>query len=91
MLQLACVNCGMRNVTEFRYGGEVNARPGAPLETAVADWQDYLYMRRNVAGVQTEWWHHRAGCGCWFLAERHTQTNVVLRTYVWVRPVSSLD
>jgi sarcosine oxidase delta subunit len=25
--------------------------------------------------VQKEWWYHRAGCGRWFLLERHTQTN----------------
>lgn len=36
-------------------------------------------MRRNVAGVQQEWWYHRLGCKVWFLAERDTRTNEVLR------------
>ena len=40
----------------------------------------YVYFRDNVAGVQREWWCHRAGCGVWFLAERDTRTNEVLRT-----------
>ena len=40
-------------------------------------------MRRNAAGLQTEWWYHRNGCGTWFLAERDTRTNVVVRTYRW--------
>ena len=37
-----------------------------------------MYFRDNVAGVQREWWQHRAGCGEWFLAERDTRTNEVL-------------
>src|SRR5205814_9391619 len=39
-------------------------------------------FRRNVAGVQREWWNHRFGCRLWFLAERDTRTNEVLRTEV---------
>ena len=38
----------------------------------------YNYFRRNAAGVQREWWYHRAGCRTWFLAERDTRTNEVL-------------
>ena len=41
---------------------------------------DYVYFRRNVAGVQREWWQHRFGCELWFLAERDTRTNEVLKT-----------
>ena len=37
----------------------------------------YNYFRRNVAGVQREWWYHRSGCRVWFLAERDTRTNEV--------------
>lgn len=43
---------------------------------------EYIYFRNNVAGVQREWWHHRVGCGAWFVAERDTRTNVVLTTEV---------
>jgi sarcosine oxidase subunit delta len=39
-----------------------------------------VYFRRNVAGVQREWWYHRFGCELWFLADRDTRTNEVLRT-----------
>jgi sarcosine oxidase subunit delta len=39
-----------------------------------------VYFRRNVAGVQREWWYHRFGCEIWFLAERDTRTNEVLKT-----------
>jgi sarcosine oxidase subunit delta len=46
-------------------------------------WTDYVFLRENKVGVQKEWWYHRAGCGVWFLAERHTKTNEVIKTYFW--------
>jgi len=76
---LPCPNCGTRRVDEFTYGGELQLRPSAPVSAAA--WGHYLYGRRNVAGMQTEWWYHRLGCGRWFLAERDTVTNVVQRTF----------
>ncbi len=83
MIRLNCPNCGPRNVQEFRYGGEYNPRPKHPEELPEDAWVDYVYMRDNHLGVQKEWWYHRAGCQLWFLAERHTGTNQVLRTYLW--------
>jgi sarcosine oxidase subunit delta len=71
-------------VAEFRFGGEWKTRPQNPDDPAAdAAWTDYLYLKENKLGVQTEWWHHRAGCGCWFLAERHTKSHVVEKTYLW--------
>ncbi|MFQ5408381.1 MAG: sarcosine oxidase subunit delta [Anaerolineales bacterium] len=83
MILLNCPNCGMRSVQEFRYGGEYNPRPSNAMETTDAEWADYVYMRDNKWGVQKEWWYHRSGCGLWFLAERHTRSNAVQRTYAW--------
>jgi sarcosine oxidase subunit delta len=83
VIRIECPNCGPRNAEEFRYGGEVNARPSRPLDVGEAEWTDYVYMRRNAAGIQTEWWYHRAGCGMWFLAERDTRTNAISRTFLW--------
>ncbi len=50
----------------------------------------YVYFRRNAAGVQREWWHHRFGCQSWFLAERDTRTNEVLKTEP-PRPATGAD
>jgi heterotetrameric sarcosine oxidase delta subunit len=75
---LQCPNCGPRDVNEFAYAGEVTTRPAAA--PALRELTAYLYLRRNVAGVQREWWSHRFGCRAWFLAERDTRTNHVLRT-----------
>jgi sarcosine oxidase subunit delta len=77
---LACPNCGPRDVNEFRFQGEVTRRP--PAEPTLRALTDYVYFRDNVAGVQHEWWYHRTGCGVWFIAERDTRTNDVLRTEI---------
>jgi sarcosine oxidase subunit delta len=63
-------------MAEFRFQGEVTERPRErpSLETLAG----YVYLRRNVAGVQREWWYHRHGCEAWFIAERDTRTNQVL-------------
>jgi heterotetrameric sarcosine oxidase delta subunit len=75
---LPCPNCGPRDVNEFAYAGEVTSRPNAAPD--LRGLTDYVYFRRNVAGVQREWWYHRFGCELWFLAERDTRTNEVLLT-----------
>ncbi len=77
---LPCPNCGPRDVNEFVYAGEVSLRPkrSPSLEELTA----YVYLRRNVAGIQREWWFHRFGCELWFQAERDTRTNEVVTTEV---------
>ena len=75
---LTCPNCGVREVTDFGYGGEVTSRPASRPDRR--ELNAYNYFRRNVAGVQREWWFHRSGCRAWFLAERDTRTNEVLVT-----------
>jgi heterotetrameric sarcosine oxidase delta subunit len=91
---LSCPHCGPRPVDEYAYFGEVTRRPTeAP---SLRELGEYVYFRDNVAGVQREWWQHRAGCGEWFLAERDTRTNEVLEVSLpqperrsGVRPVAS--
>lgn len=78
---LTCPHCGVREVTDFGYGGEVTPRPQERPAT-LRDLGTYNYFRRNVAGVQREWWVHRSGCRAWFIAERDTRTNDVLWTAV---------
>ena len=72
---LTCPNCGVREVTDFGFGGEVTSRPAERPE--FRELNTYNYFRRNVAGVQREWWFHRSGCRAWFIAERDTVTNEV--------------
>jgi heterotetrameric sarcosine oxidase delta subunit len=74
---LPCPTCGPRPVDEYSAGGEFTTRPApdsTPHELGRA-----LYIKRNVAGPQLEWWYHTQGCREWFQAERDTRTNEVLR------------
>jgi heterotetrameric sarcosine oxidase delta subunit len=75
---ISCPLCGPRDVIEFRYGGELSTRP-QPGST-VAAWSEYLFDRRNVAGVERAWWFHRSGCRRWLQVERDTRTNEVSQT-----------
>ena len=74
-----CPNCGKRNVHEFRFGGEILARPKP--EASVEEWAAYSYRRRNVEGEQREWIYHKFGCRNWFVAVRDTATNRVLESF----------
>ena len=76
---IPCPNCGPREALEFGYGGATNPRSGSGASDG--EFTTYLFLRENVNGWQTEWWVHRDGCRKWFLAERHTFTNEVRRTY----------
>jgi heterotetrameric sarcosine oxidase delta subunit len=81
-----CPNCGSRDVYEYRYGGEVRARPNP--NASDEQWDAYLHVRTNLNGVQREWWYHRDGCGRWLVAERDTTCNFVVATY-WMEDVNS--
>jgi len=76
MMLIPCVHCGARNASEFRYGGEVAARPD-PNGATAAEWHAYLYEKSNPAGWTTERWYHAAGCRRYFVIERHTLTNEI--------------
>lgn len=79
MKQLACPLNGPRDISEFVYGGEVRQAPD-PATCRDEEWTDYLFMRVNRAGVVREWWLHEPS-GYWFIAERDTVNDVVIRTY----------
>ena len=75
---VTCPNCGPREVQELRCAGETTKRPTST--PTVRELNEYVYFRRNVWGTQREWWFCRT-CEDWFLAERHTYTNVVEKTW----------
>jgi sarcosine oxidase subunit delta len=61
---LNCPNCGPRDVSEFRHGGEIR-------EAAAGG---------NLPRPQRERWYHRFGCRRWLTAERDVRTNEVFTT-----------
>ncbi|WP_296268355.1 sarcosine oxidase subunit delta [Pseudomonas sp. UBA6562] len=76
---LTCPLNGPRNISEFSYGGELKPMPD-PATCSDVEWADYVFNSANQAGVVTEWWLHNAS-SYWFLAERHTVSDQVLRTF----------
>jgi sarcosine oxidase subunit delta len=75
---LNCPLNGPRNISEFVWGGEVKAMPelGAPDR----EWGAYVFLENNSAGVVREWWCH-VPTSFWFIAERNTVTDEIIRTY----------
>lgn len=74
MMLVPCPWCGPRHADEFRYVGEITARPD-PATTTTDEWRDYLYLRRNRAGWTLERWYHRMGCRRYLVVERDTVTH----------------
>ena len=82
MLRIPCPWCGIRDETEFHYGGQAHvARPEDPYRLTDAEWADYLFMRDNPKGEFAERWVHAAGCRRWFNVKRHTVTHEILAVY----------
>ncbi len=73
-----CPLNGPRNIQEFVYGGEVQDVPADDATDAA--WADYVFLENNAGTVVREWWMHAAS-GYWFIAERDTRTDDILRTY----------
>ena len=76
------MNCplnGPRNISEFVWGGEVKPMPD-PARVSDREWAEYVHIENNIAGVVREWWCH-VPTSFWFIAERHTVTDEILRTY----------
>ncbi|SMH30722.1 sarcosine oxidase subunit delta [Maritimibacter sp. HL-12] len=81
MLILECPCCGvMADETELAPGGEAHLTRVGP-EGSDADFESYLFDRKNPKGVHFERWRHAAGCGKWFHAARSTVTLEVFGTY----------
>ena len=51
-----------------------------PETASPRQWAEYVFFHDNEAGVVIEWWCHTAS-SFWFLAERNTITDRVIRTF----------
>ena len=82
MFLIKCPNCGERDQSEFSCGGEAHiVRPKNPSDLSDNQWADYLFMRKNVKGIQFERWNHSNGCRQWFNVARNTATDEILAVY----------
>ena len=81
MLILECPYCGVKaGETELHGGGEAHLKRYGP-GSSDADFEGYLFHRKNPKGVHFERWRHVNGCGKWFHAARCTATLEVFGTY----------
>jgi sarcosine oxidase subunit delta len=69
--RIDCKDLGLRNITEFAWGGEVQA----PVDsTDAAAWAASVWLRANAAGPVTEWWYH-VPTSTWHIVQRNTLTS----------------
>jgi sarcosine oxidase subunit delta len=81
MKLMTCPINGTRPISEFICGGEVRPMP-EPQSVDDETWAAYVFNRNGVPGIQQEWWCHTPS-NTWFIAERNTLTDEVLRTYLY--------
>jgi sarcosine oxidase subunit delta len=81
MKLMTCPLNGPRQISEFAYGGELRDVPD-PSTASDAEWTDYVFNRNSLPAVKREWWCHTPS-GVWFIAERDTLTDTILRTYLY--------
>ena len=70
---------GPRNISEFICGGEVEQMPD-PATGSDYEWAEYLFIENNFKGIVREWWMH-VPTSYWFIAERNTETEEIIKTY----------
>lgn len=78
---MTCPINGPRPVSEFAYAGALRDMPD-PASATDAQWSDYVFNRQGKTGIKREWWYHIAS-GVWFIAERDTAADRVVRTYLY--------
>ena len=78
---MTCPINGPRPVSEFFYYGELRPMPD-PQAAGDDAWAAYVFNRNGAPGIKHEWWYHLPS-GVWFVAERDTAADQVLRTYLY--------
>ena len=82
MLRIKCPWCGVRDQTEFQFGGESHiCRPENPQDVTDAGWAEYMFYRKNPKGLHYERWVHSYGCRQWFNVARDTVTHNIVEVY----------
>lgn len=78
-MRIPCPICGSRDSREFTYKGDAVAlrRPGPDADEA--EWDAYIHLRDNPAGITRDLWYHGAGCTAWLVVTRNTVTHEVLK------------
>ncbi|MCF6326713.1 MAG: sarcosine oxidase subunit delta [Devosiaceae bacterium] len=83
MLLIDCPYCKeMRPEVEFSHAGEAHIdRPADPSSLSDEEWESFLFLRSNRAGICFERWYHIHGCGRYFNAVRNNVSEKFILTY----------
>ncbi|ATE63111.1 sarcosine oxidase subunit delta [Rhizorhabdus dicambivorans] len=72
-MRIPCPYCGERDAQEFVYRGDA-----APVRPAGDDgFEDYVYLRDNIAGPMREHWYHAQGCRNWLTVDRDSCSHAI--------------
>jgi len=77
---MPCPVNGLRAISEFICWGEMRVSPN-PDTCTDDEWADYVFNRNGSPGIKREWWCHTPS-NTWFIAERDTLEDRVLRTWL---------
>ena len=76
-MRLTCPLCGDRDRREFYYYGAEDYLDRPAEGASLADWDNYLHLRDNPAGVTRDLGYHEAGCSQWLVVTRNTVTHEI--------------
>ena len=76
MIRIDCPFCGLRDHSEFTYGGDASIT-FPRLDASSEAWTEAVFQRENIDGVQRETWHHINGCRMWIVVTRDTVTHEI--------------
>ena len=77
MLRIPCPYCGLRDFTEFVYGGDAASQFPDLADPDIDRWTQFVMFRDNPKAMHMEYWQHRSGCGQWLRVERHTVSHAI--------------
>lgn len=77
MLRIDCPVCGLRDESEFTYGGDASAALPSISDASPERWCEAVFVRENPRGAHRELWHHDLGCRQWLIIERDTLTHEI--------------
>ena len=72
---------GPRDIHEFVYVGDASLlnRPKWDSEDAEQKFYEYMYLRKNSAGIHQELWFHQQGDRSWLVVSRNTLTHKIVK------------
>jgi sarcosine oxidase subunit delta len=82
MLRIHCPHCGLRDYTEFQYGGDASKPRPAHSDTNRSHWHAHVFLFDNPKGLHREYWQHRLGCRQWLIVDRDTASNLIKQVQI---------